>query len=83
MYKIKTDMLASEKKLRIVLNKLELRRLGKEYSGGCPHEVCKNDLYDKYRGCDRFNSCKACWDKFLDDVAIAKKSNMEAYDVKS
>ena len=83
MYKIKTSMLKNEKKIRIVLNKLELRKLGKEYSGGCPHEVCKNVLYDKYRGCDDFNSCKACWDFFLDDVAIAKKSNMEAYDVKS
>ena len=79
MYKIKTSMLASEKKLRIVLHKLELRRLEKVYSGGCPHELCRNDLFDEYRGCDRFGSCKACWDYFLDDVAIAKKSNMEVY----
>ena len=79
MYKIKTSMLKNEKTLKRVLNKLELRRLGKEYSGGCPHEVCKNILYDKYRGCDEFISCKACWDYFLDDISIAKKSNMEVY----
>ena len=79
MYKIKTSMLKNEKKIRIVLHKLELRRLGKTYSGGCPHEVCKNILYDKYRGCDEFISCKACWDYFLDNVTIAKKSNMEVY----
>ena len=79
MYKIKTNMLKNEKTLKRVLHKLELRRLGKTYSGGCPHEVCKNVLYDKYRGCDDFNSCKACWDFFLDDVSIAKKSNMEVY----
>ena len=79
MYKIKTSMLKNEKKLRIVLNKLELRRLGKKYSGGCPHELCRKDLYDKYRGCDEYNSCKACWDFFLDDVTITKKSNMEMY----
>lgn len=83
MFRVKTSILRNEKKLRIVLHKLELRRLGKEYSGGCPHEVCKNDLYDKYRGCDRYNNCKECWDYFLDDIAIAKRSNTEAYDVKS
>ena len=83
MYKIKTSMLASEKKLRIVLHKLELRRLEKVYSSNCPNELCRKDLFDKYRGCDRFNSCKACWDYFLDDIAIAKRSNTEAYDVQS
>ena len=79
MYKIKTDMLRTEKKLRIVLHKLELRRLEKVYSSSCPYGLCRNDLHDKYRGCDRYNNCKACWDYFLDDVTIAKKSNMEVY----
>ena len=79
MYKIKTSILKNEKKLRIVLHKLELRRLGEVYSGGCPHEICRKDLFDNYRGCDRYNNCKACWDYFLDDISIAKKSNMEVY----
>ena len=79
MYKIKTDMLRTEKKLRIVLHKLELRRLEKVYSSSCPYELCRKDLYDKYRGCDNFNSCKACWDYFLDDITIVKKNNMEVY----
>ena len=79
MYKIKTDMLRTEKKLRVVLHKLELRRLEKVYSSSCPYELCRKDLYDKYRGCNRYNSCKTCWDYFLDDIAIAKKNNMEVY----
>lgn len=80
MYKIKNGIIINERKLRIVLRKLEQRRLEEAYSGGCPHTFCKDEFHDKYRGCDKFNSCRACWDYFLDDISIIKKSNMEVYD---
>ena len=81
MYRIKSDIIENERKLKNVLRKLEQRKLGEAYSGGCPHNFCKDkdEFYDKYRGCERFNSCRACWDYFLDDISIIKKSNMEAY----
>ena len=80
MYKIKTSMLRNEMKIKPILHRLEQRSLGNEYSGHCPYSYCKGDLFKEYEGCAKGLHCKECWDKFLDDIVITKKNNMEFLD---
>ena len=80
MLRVKNEILKSKRELENVLRRLERRKLGKSYTIGCPTNRCHKAYYQKYRGCAKGLRCKKCWDFFLDDIIIAKKSNVEVYD---
>ena len=79
MFRVKDGILKSKMELEFVLRRLELRKLGKTYTIGCPTNRCHKAYCQKYSGCAKGLHCKECWDFFLDDIAIVKKNNMEVY----
>ena len=79
MLRVKNEILKSKRELERILKRLERRKLGMYYASDCPTNRCHKAYYQKYRGCAKGLHCKECWDFFLDDIIIAKKSNTEVY----
>ena len=79
MIRVKKHMLLSENDSNAIIEKYRLRESDKYYSGGCPSNVCSPSLCKIYNGCKKDLECNDCWDKFLNDIIISKRSNMEVY----
>ena len=79
MVRVKKHMLIHEADSKIMIKKYISRRKHEFYAGGCPQNYCSSALCDKYNGCNEGLDCDSCWSKFLDDIIIAKRNNMEVY----
>ena len=79
MIRIKKYMLLDEKYANEIIMKYRLRESGDYYTEGCPIYVCSPSLHKIYNGCKKDLNCNDCWNRFLDDIIIGKRSNTEVY----
>ena len=79
MIRVKKYMLLYEDDSEVMISKYRLRKINENYTGGCPQRYCSPSLCKIYNGCEEGLDCEDCWDRFLDNIIITKRSNMEVY----